>query len=139
MRFVVPQFIEKETSLIGPLTFRQFVYIGGGGGTIGALYYLLAGTHFGLFIIATIFVGAFALALAFYKVQGQDLPAVLQNFFVYSLRPKIYIWKKKHPIMYKAIERKPIEKEAEPQNVRPMKRAGEGRQIDKLRTYIETK
>lgn len=138
MRFVVPQFIEKETSLIGPLTFRQFIYVGAGAGVIGVLYYMLASESFALFVMAAIVVGAASLALAFYKVEGMDLPSVLQNFFVYSLRPKIYVWRKKHPIMYKTVKKQPAEEEPS-EKERPMKRAAEGRKLDKLRNYIETK
>lgn len=37
MQFQVPQFIEVEDKIFGPLTFKQFVYIAGG----VALMYLL--------------------------------------------------------------------------------------------------
>ena len=32
MRFQVPQFIEIESKIFGPLTFKQFIYLAGGGG-----------------------------------------------------------------------------------------------------------
>jgi len=32
MRFEVPQFIDVEDKLFGPLTFTQFVYLAGSGG-----------------------------------------------------------------------------------------------------------
>ena len=40
MRFLVPQFIEVEDKLFGPLSFRQFVYLVGSIGFAGALYAL---------------------------------------------------------------------------------------------------
>ena len=32
MQFQVPQFIEVEDKIFGPLTFKQFVYVAGGAG-----------------------------------------------------------------------------------------------------------
>ena len=41
MRFQVPQFIEIESKIFGPLTLKQFIYLIGGGGIIFILYALL--------------------------------------------------------------------------------------------------
>src|SRR3989338_2537880 len=68
MRFQVPQFIEIESKIFGPLTFKQFIYLAGGAGLSFLFYAFLP------FFIAVIFiapVGAFAAALAFYKVHNR--------------------------------------------------------------------
>jgi len=57
MRFQVPQFIEIESKIFGPLTFKQFIYLAGGAGLSFLFYAFLP------FFIAVIFiapVGAFA-------------------------------------------------------------------------------
>ena len=41
MRFEVPQFIEIEDKIIGPLTWKQFIYLAGGVGALLILYYLI--------------------------------------------------------------------------------------------------
>ena len=60
MQFQVPQFIEVEDKIVGPLTFKQFIYLAGGGGVIAILYAFLP-----LFfvILLGIPVAAFALAV----------------------------------------------------------------------------
>lgn len=91
MRFQVPQFIEVESKIFGPLTLKQFIYLAGGAGIIFLLYVILP---FFLTIIFAIPVGAFALALAFYKVNNQPFIKVIENVLHYTSAPKIYIWKK---------------------------------------------
>ena len=41
MQFQVPQFIEIEDKIFGPLTFKQFIYLAGGGGLCFLLYTIL--------------------------------------------------------------------------------------------------
>ncbi len=65
MRFQVPQFIEIEDKIFGPLTFKQFIYLLGGGGAVFILYVFLP---IYLMVFLAIPVALFALALAFYQV-----------------------------------------------------------------------
>jgi hypothetical protein len=41
MRFQVPQFIEVEDKIFGPLTVKQFIYLAGGAGLVFILYHFL--------------------------------------------------------------------------------------------------
>lgn len=91
MRFQVPQFIEVESKIFGPLTLKQFIYLVGGAGIIFIFYAILP---FWLMIIFAIPVGAFSAALAFYKVNNQPFIKVLENAFYYFTSYKIYVWKK---------------------------------------------
>ncbi len=91
MRFAVPQFIDVEDKLFGPLTFKQFVYIVGGVGLIFVAWKALP-TFFALLLIVPI--GALTWALAFYKVNNKPFIDVLQSAFNYFLRDKLYIWRK---------------------------------------------
>jgi len=38
MRFQVPQFIEVEDKIFGPLTLKQFIYLAGAGGVVFVLW-----------------------------------------------------------------------------------------------------
>lgn len=92
MRFQVPQFIEVEDKIIGPLTIKQFVYIAGGAGMCFIIIRYL-GLMFG--IVAALPVAAFALALAFYKPnERQTFILFVENAFKYFVGDKLYIWKK---------------------------------------------
>lgn len=92
MRFTVPQFIEREAKLIGPLTFRQFLYIGSAGLICFIVYFSFS---FNAFIITCIVLGSISSAFAFLKIDDTELSTYLWNFFKYSLSPKVYLWKKK--------------------------------------------
>jgi hypothetical protein len=132
MRFTVPKFIEHEVKIVGPLTFRQFVYIGMAGGICFILYFLAS---FSIFIVGCLVLGGGAMALAFLKIGGRGLPTILGNFLKFNLSPKIFIWRKiETPI--KVFKKEKVKKE-EAEEELPLKIA-ERSQLKKLRTQIET-
>jgi len=102
MHFQVPQFIEVEDKIFGPLTFKQFVYIAGGAG-LCFIEWVYSPIKFIaiLFIIPT---AAFALALAFYKVNSRPFILILEAAFRYLLNNKLFLWKKQPRKKVKAEE-----------------------------------
>lgn len=94
MRFQVPQFIEIESKIFGPLTFKQFIYLAGGAGIIFLFYIVLP---FFLTVMLAVPIGGLAVAMAFYKVHNRPFISVMENAFRYFTSPKIYIWKKENP------------------------------------------
>lgn len=92
MEFNVPQFIEKEAKIVGPLTFKQFIFVGTASGACILLFFV---APFAIFLIATILLLGGSLALAFVKVEKTSLPVLIKNIFVFAFRPKIYLWRKK--------------------------------------------
>jgi hypothetical protein len=107
MQYQVPQFIEIEDKIFGPLTFKQFLYVGGGA-AIGFIFWMLTPK-----IIAIVVGGpfvAFFMAAAFYKVNGRPFLMFIEGAIKYVLSAKLYIWKKTE----KKIEKK--QEEARPQN-----------------------
>lgn len=92
MRFQVPQFIEVEDKIFGPLTIKQFIYLLGGAGLSFIIYTFVGNLYLSaIFIIPVV---AFALALAFYKVNGKPFINVVEAAFTYYIGSKLYIWKK---------------------------------------------
>ena len=91
MRFTVPQFIEREAKIIGPLTFKQFLYIGSAGLACFMIYFSFS---FDIFLMSCFFLGGIAAAFAFLEIDGIPLQKFIWNFFKYNLSPKIYLWKK---------------------------------------------
>jgi len=92
MAFSFPQFIEREPRIVGPFSFKQFIFIGVAGAVCLFLYYTVP---FTTFIILAIFLLAGAFALAFLKIEKIPLPVFIRNLIFFLLRPKIYLWKKK--------------------------------------------
>lgn len=91
MKFQVPQFIEIEDKIFGPLTFKQFVYLAGGGGLCFIIYNL-----FPVFItiILIIPIALLSAGLAFYKLNNKTLIEIIEYYFKYTLANKLYVWKK---------------------------------------------
>ena len=138
MRFNVPQFIEHEAKVVGPLTFKQFIFIGGAGVLCFILYYSVP---FSIFLAASVILGGAGAALAFLKIGGMSLPSILANFFKFSIAPKIYIWKKREQPgikVYKREEKPSSAKAARDEEELPLKIAEKSR-LKRLHTQIETK
>ena len=91
MRFQVPQFIDMEDKIFGPLTLKQFIYCAGGAGVALIFFTLLP--KFLAFILSAPFIG-FSLALAFYKPNNRPFIYALESMFKYYLGEKLYVWKK---------------------------------------------
>ncbi|MBI4114887.1 MAG: PrgI family protein [Candidatus Niyogibacteria bacterium] len=96
-RFQVPQFIEVEDKLFGPLTFKQFVYVVGGGAIVFILWISLPKF---LAVIFGVPIVAFSLGLAFYKVNGDPMVNVLSHGLQYLLGTRLYIWRKERKRKY---------------------------------------
>lgn len=109
MKYQVPQFIEIEDKIIGPLTIKQFIYLAGGAGMSFIAYRFLT-IYLALPSIAIIIV--LALALAFYKVNNRSFIELLEAMFNFYTKEKLYIWKKEE----RAIEHKEA-KDATPNQV----------------------
>lgn len=96
MRFQVPQFIEVEDKIFGPLTLKQFIYVTGGAG-LSFMIYLFLDSIFLAFIPVAIIMGI-SLALAFFKINNKPFINVAESAFHYYLSNKLYIWKKQQMI-----------------------------------------
>ncbi|MEK7134176.1 MAG: PrgI family protein [Patescibacteria group bacterium] len=92
MQFEVPQFIEIEDKIFGPLTFKQFAYLAGGAGLSFIFYTLIPFPFSVLFVIP---IAVLSLALAFYKVHGKPFVAVLESAIRFTLSNRLYVWKRK--------------------------------------------
>ncbi len=92
MRYQVPQFIEVEDKIFGPLTLKQFIYLAGGGG-LSFLTYVFIG-NFTIAIIPIVIIMAISAALAFYRINNKPFINIVEAAFKYWLGGKLYIWKK---------------------------------------------
>lgn len=92
MRFEVPQFIEIEDKIFGPLTWKQFIYLAGGSGFAVIVFFLLP---FVFFVFLAIPVGALAAALAFYPVNNRPFSVFLESAYRYFKGGRLYLWKRR--------------------------------------------
>ena len=136
MRFSIPQFIEHTPKIIGPLTFKQFSFIGGAGAICFVLYFLLPQI---IFIIFSLILVSGGTIMAFLKINGKSLPLVLADMFKFSLQSKLYIWKRKEQpiVLYKE---KPILIKQNPEEKKEsLLRIGGQSRLKKIQKNIEIK
>jgi len=140
MRFQIPQFIEEETKIAGPLTFKQFAFMGAAGVAVVILFAIFGKTNFLVFIFLSTLLVITVLALAFVKVSGRSLPLLLGNFFLYSFSSRVYLWKKKDlppRIIWQKLEDKNAPVRPEPSS--PELRLAQRSRLKHVSSIVETK
>ncbi|HAT73735.1 MAG: hypothetical protein US30_C0005G0030 [Candidatus Moranbacteria bacterium GW2011_GWF2_36_839] len=91
MLFNVPQFIDIEDKIVGPLTAKQLGWLGIAGVLLLIFWSTLV---FSTFLpVAVIIVGIFG-ALAFYRPYNQPLLNFLMSGVNFFMKPKVYVWKR---------------------------------------------
>ncbi|PJE76282.1 hypothetical protein COV04_00160 [Candidatus Uhrbacteria bacterium CG10_big_fil_rev_8_21_14_0_10_48_11] len=92
-QFVVPQFIDEESHILGPIAVRQFLIML----VVGFLVFLsyrLADTS--LFIILTILFVVSGIVLAFVRINGRPFHYFLLNLIQTLQRPRLRVWRKEY-------------------------------------------
>ena len=90
MEYQVPQFIEVENKIVGPLTLKQFIYIAGGVGLCVVFFSYLPKILAGFL---SLIVAGLTIALSFYRVNGKSFIEVLEAGFNYYTGAKLFLWK----------------------------------------------
>lgn len=98
MRFEVPQFIEIEDKIFGPLTWRQFLYLGGGVGMAIVMFFTLP---FIFFVIFGLPLAALAGALSFLPINSRPFSYFLEAVVMYFRSERKYLWRQRSDIVYK--------------------------------------
>ncbi len=101
MRFEIPQYIEIEDKIVGPFTWRQFVYLTGGGFLCVALYLLLP---FFLVVIICLPIATLTGALAFYPINNRPFSLFLESVVSYLTDRHLYIWRRRATQIKKKIK-----------------------------------
>ena len=91
MLFNIPQFIDIEDKIVGPLTAKQLGWLAAGGVGMLLCWSML---DFSAFIMCAVFIGIVFGGLAFYRPNGQPLVSSVGSIFVFFFKPKMYIWKR---------------------------------------------
>ncbi len=89
-QFVVPQFIDNEDKILGPITVRQFIIVMVTALILVILYRFLDFTGF---ILGVLVFGGFGAMLAFVKVNGRAFHYFILNVMQITLRPALRVWK----------------------------------------------
>lgn len=92
IQFQVPQFIETEDKIVGPLTLKQFVYIGSLAAVASLLLFVL---DFFVWMFAAAILGGIAASLAFGKYNGRPITIFLRSLFRSIWSPSVYVFEAK--------------------------------------------
>jgi hypothetical protein len=91
MEYQVPQFIEVEDKIFGPLSLKQFIYVAGG---IGLCVVLLLYLPFILGVLLALPVALLSGGLAFYKINNKNLVDIIEAAVTFYTKERLYLWKK---------------------------------------------
>lgn len=103
-QFVVPQFIDVEDKVIGPITVRQFIIllVAGGMEFLAWKY-----SDFSLFLFETLLNGIFTVLFAFIKINGRPIHYFILNFIQTAKKSRLRLWRKEsHHTELRAVMKK---------------------------------
>jgi len=91
-QFTVPQFIDVESKIIGPITTRQFLIFLGTGIFIVLFYKIF---DFTLFLVVSIPLALLSILFAFFKINGRPFHYFVINVIQTWRRPGLRVWNNK--------------------------------------------
>ena len=110
----VPQFIDVEDKIFGPLTLKQFLYFIGAGVVAFFLYHLLVrviGLPVGFFMIFGAVLLGLAVALAFVRVNDRPFVFVLMAALRFYSGSQLYLWKQEKRLASPSSQKKKLDPE----------------------------
>ena len=95
MQFKVPQDVQREDTIIGPITLKQLIILGIGGGITYAIYTTLSALYFmEIWLPPIIVTSGLTAAFAFLKINNLPFHLYLLTLVEYVILPKKRIWTK---------------------------------------------
>jgi len=94
MQYKIPQNVQIEDKIVGPLTLRQLIYLGVGGGLAYALYTILASRYFiEVWLPPVAIITIITLAFTFLKINGIKFNRwiLLAITYFYNPRKRIFM------------------------------------------------
>lgn len=93
MQYKVPQNVQREDTIIGPLTLKQMIILGVGGGICYAIYVSLSKTYYlEIWLPPVVIISGITLAFAFLKIHSLPFHEFLMDFIEYHLLPRQRNW-----------------------------------------------
>ncbi|PIR44336.1 hypothetical protein COV23_00385 [Candidatus Wolfebacteria bacterium CG10_big_fil_rev_8_21_14_0_10_31_9] len=91
MQFQIPQFIDTEDKIAGPLTLKQLGYLVSAGLLSFTIYWFFA---FWLWLLLTIILAVISISFSFVKFNGQPLIKITIAGLNFLIRPHVYLWRR---------------------------------------------
>ncbi|HDQ22490.1 MAG TPA: PrgI family protein [Candidatus Uhrbacteria bacterium] len=107
-QFMVPQFIDVESKIIGPITTRQFLILMVAG-MLDFIFYKVF--YFNTFVVVALIVTGIFGVIAFVKVNGMPFHYFFLNLVQTLNRPRLRIWCKEEVAALPSEEKAEVKKE----------------------------
>jgi len=108
LQYNIPQFIDSEDKIIGPVTIRQMAYLAIGTVIIGFLF--MYKPNIVVFFILAVPIGMTCLAFAFFKINGLNFEVMIANIISFISKPTLMLWSRQienvEPIIKVVIEKR---------------------------------
>ena len=135
MQFKVPQDVQREDTIVGPLTLKQMIILGVGGGIAYGIYVTLSTKYFiEVWLAPVAIISCMTLAFAFLKIHRLPFHLFLMNFIEFHLLPRKRIWVQGADNVY----RSPFEKDKK-EEIAPIQPIKDQKTIEALSKLVDTK
>lgn len=104
-QYQVPQFIDMEDRIIGPLTLKQFLYLAFAGALLFVAWFIF---NIYIWIAIAIPLIAAAMAFAFLKINDRPFIYFFMSFVNYYIKPRLYVFSTVPAPVRTKTEEKPI-------------------------------
>lgn len=95
MQFKVPQDVQRADKIVGPLTLRQLIICGIGGGLAYSLYVTLSKQYFiEIWLIPVVLITLVTVLFAFYQYHGLPFEKLMLLFIEWKFRPRVRTFQK---------------------------------------------
>jgi len=132
MQFIVPQFIDVESKIIGSITPKQFIILIVMAGLIFLSYKL---SDFTLFIIEAVFLFGLGVTLSFVKINNQPVYYFLLSVIQVFKKPNIRVWKREKMVI---LEKKIKKKKGEIEKIITPRRALSSSRLSEVSLLVDT-
>lgn len=132
MQFVVPQFIEVESKVIGPISVRQFIILLV---TAGFIYIFWEMFTFWIAAIMGVFTLAVGGCFAFVKINSQPFHIFALSFIQTMKNPKLKVWQRE---IQKIIVKKSGKEIADKKQIFVPKKAVSQSRLSELSLQVDT-
>lgn len=93
-QYELPQFIDVENRILGPITFKQLIYFFGVAALLAIFWFLLEPLYFLLLAVPVVII---TLLFAFLKIEGRSFFSFFRALFQYMLFSQTFVWKRQRP------------------------------------------
>jgi len=131
-QFTVPQFIDVEDKIIGPITTRQFIILLAAFLLLALFYKILS---FSIFIVIAIIIVIVFGTFAFAKVNSRPFHYFVENLVRTSRRANLRVWSKEDMLTPKILEE---EDEMIEKHVATEKKAYRKSRLNELALMVDT-